>query len=58
MVTGVVYGAIGLHTKGGRVTPGQLNAYLKVRTLLSNYVLHFTATNFAAEPNSDHCSLG
>ena len=58
MMTGVVYGAIGLHTKGGRVTPGQLNVYLKVQILLSNRLLHFIATKVAAEPDSNHCSLG
>ena len=36
MVTGVVYGAIGLHTKSGRVTPGQLNVYNKVHIPLPN----------------------
>ena len=32
MATGVVYGSIGLHTKGGRVTPGQLDVYMKVQS--------------------------
>lgn len=40
-IIGVVYGAIGLHTKGGRVTPGQLNVYLK--NLIATIVLWASA---------------